>query len=87
MTSPATAGQCRCSGSRTLKYTRDVATLRAVLGETAFDAAWAVARWLPIEQAIVQHRKSEHGAQSYGRPALIDEPECPTTPSCAVVEP
>ena len=50
------------------EYTRDVATLRAVLGETAFDAAWAAGRRLPIEQAIVQALDPEHGAQSYGRP-------------------
>ena len=52
--SRATAGQCRCFGSTHPEYTRDVATLRAVLGETAFDAAWAAGRRLPIEQAIVQ---------------------------------
>ena len=45
-----------------------MATLRAVLGETAFDAAWAAGRRLPIEQAIVKALDPEHGAQSYGRP-------------------
>jgi tetratricopeptide (TPR) repeat protein len=35
------------------EYPHDVATLRAVLGETVFDAAWAAGRRLPMEQAIV----------------------------------
>jgi hypothetical protein len=41
------------------EYARQVAALRAGLGEAAFDAAWTAGRRLPMEQAVVQAFEDE----------------------------